>query len=208
VGQTFVADQALPPAPPENPPASAPDNLTDPQKMVLALVERNKRMREESKGGLPAGGCDDQLAQKMGADALVLHAAADRKFYVAGQINSQAVCFLVDSGLAAGISINQDTAQRLFPKYMLDKAGCFRPFDDPGRQEQGCAIQVGTVQIGSWSVHGVEGTVHQWRYRLASRNAVPYITLGALFLNEVFEISPKRWYEVKDTLTLTRKRQP
>jgi aspartyl protease family protein len=101
---------------------------------------------------------------------VVLHAGSHGHFVSAGQINGQAVQFMVDTG-ASLISLSVTEAERIGLNY---KAGQMVRMNTANGVSQGWLTKLSSVRLGSVNVYEVDAVV--------SSGGMPYVLLGNSFL--------------------------
>jgi aspartyl protease family protein len=101
---------------------------------------------------------------------IVLHAGSHGHFVSAGQINGQAVQFMVDTG-ASLVSLSVAEAERIGLNY---KAGQMVRMNTANGVTQGWQIKLSSVRLGSVNVYEVDAVV--------SSGGMPYVLLGNSFL--------------------------
>lgn len=101
---------------------------------------------------------------------VVLHAGSQGHFVSAGQINGQAVQFMVDTG-ASLVSLSVAEAERIGLNY---KAGQVVRMNTANGVAQGWRIKLSAVRLGSVDVYEVDAVV--------ASGGMPYVLLGNSFL--------------------------
>ncbi len=101
---------------------------------------------------------------------VVLHAGSHGHFVSAGQINGQAVQFMVDTG-ASLVSLSVAEAERIGLNY---KAGQVVRMNTANGVSQGWLTKLSSVRLGSVNVYEVDAVV--------SSGGMPYVLLGNSFL--------------------------
>jgi aspartyl protease family protein len=101
---------------------------------------------------------------------VVLHAGSHGHFVSAGQINGQAVQFMVDTG-ASLVSLSVTEAERIGLNY---KAGQMVRMNTANGVSQGWLTKLSSVRLGSVNVYEVDAVV--------SSGGMPYVLLGNSFL--------------------------
>lgn len=126
-------------------------------------------------GDAPAS-VGSKVAAAGSGSKIVLPVSTGGHFVTQGQINGQAVQFLVDTG-ATSVSMGIDDAVRLGLNY---KAGTPVRLMTANGQTTGWRVRLPTVQIGDVLVYDVEGVVNP--------SSMPVVLLGNSFLSR-FEMS-------------------
>ncbi len=101
---------------------------------------------------------------------IILHAGSHGHFVSAGQINGQAVQFIVDTG-ASLVSLSVADAERIGLNY---KAGQMVRMNTANGVSQGWRVKLSAVRLGSVDVYEVDAVV--------SSGGMPYVLLGNSFL--------------------------
>ena len=101
---------------------------------------------------------------------IVLHAGSQGHFVSAGQINGQAVQFMVDTG-ASLVSLSVAEAERIGLNY---KTGQLVRMNTANGVAQGWRIKLSAVRLGSVDVYEVDAVV--------ASGGMPYVLLGNSFL--------------------------
>ena len=101
---------------------------------------------------------------------IVLHAGSHGHFVSAGQINGQAVRFMVDTG-ASVVSLSVAEAERIGLNY---KAGQVVRMNTANGVSQGWLTKLSAVRLGTVDVYEVDAVV--------SSGGMPYVLLGNSFL--------------------------
>lgn len=144
------------------------------QGLRVLRVEGDSAVVEFAGGGrqtLRLGDAPASVRPRVAVEPLVLKADASGHFIHDGQINGQAMRYLVDTG-ASVVAIDQEMARRL--GLTLDPGGANARIETANGVVRGWRVKLQSVQAGSLQLHLVDAVV--------TPQPLPYVLLGNSFL--------------------------